>query len=88
MHLSIILYMVNRNNVIIHFHDEELMNPKKCAPFFNRKEHTDLTAFYETLERNYPKRMTFNEAVQFQSKIAYLVFHGVLSAINWNEWNW
>lgn len=33
--------MVNRNNVIIHFHDEELMNPKKCAPFFNRKEHTE-----------------------------------------------
>ena len=87
MSLSIILYMTNRNNTIIHFHNSEFMDPKKCTPFF-KIEHTDLTAFYETLERNYPKKLSFNEAVQFQNKIAYLQFHAILSAIDWNEWNW
>ena len=87
MHLSIILYMANRNNTIIHIHDDEFMNPKKCAPFF-KIEHADLLTFYENLERKYPKKLSFNEAVQLQNKAAYLQFHAVLSAINWNEWNW
>lgn len=87
MSLSIILYMANRNNIIVHFHDDELMDPKNCAPFF-RMEQTDFAASREFIERNYPKKLTFNEAVKLQNKIAYLQFHAILSAINWNEWNW
>ena len=68
MSLSIILYIVNRDNTIIHFHDNEFMDPKKCTPFF-KIEHTDLAAFYETLERNYPKKLSFNEAVQLQKTL-------------------
>lgn len=87
MSLSIILYMANRDNMIIHFHDIDFMDPKKCTPFF-RMEHTDFATSREFLERNYPKKLSFNETVQFLNKIAYLQFHAVLSAINWNEWNW
>ena len=48
--------MVNRNNTIIHIHDDKFMGPKKCAPLF-KIEHADLLTFYETLERKYPKKI-------------------------------